>query len=418
MQRESTAGGARRRPPGAAIRVSVLVALVLWWLPAGETALANRFGPPWQARVIVDRAVVYSRPDRSAPVVGPLEREAIVAVLGELPGADGAEWTAIPDGFIPSDEVAEWVGTWVAEVAMASVSIYAKPFAGSGVRRVARAGSLLRVTGVSPGLEGDPGVWWATTEGYVPLGALRAAADDAAAAWRLPDPQEAPTGWWGEVVRAANVRAGPTTEAPVVGELAAGARVKVLAEEEGGSVGGNAIWYRVDGGRFAGARVHSSLIRRAVPPRANTTPPAGEAPGGVWIVVDRSDASLTLVRDGQAEFTTYVALGKAGVETPTGTYATLGKYRADDMTSASVTDAEQPYDLPNVPFTQYYREGGFALHGTYWHDLFGTRQSQGCVNLTLTDAAYLFEQTLPAVPEGVNARWVEKERATAVVIVD
>src|SRR5439155_3202591 len=91
-------------------------------------------------------------------------------------------------------------------------------------------------------------------------------------------------------------------------------------------------------------------------PRPNTTPPLADAPPGPWIVVDRAATSLTFVKDGKPQFVTYVSLGRAGVDTPTGQYSTFGKYKADDMTSTSVANADHTYDLPNVPFTQYYRE--------------------------------------------------------------
>ncbi len=123
---------------------------------------------------------------------------------------------------------------------------------------------------------------------------------------------------------------------------------------------------------------------------------------GRWIVVDRAARSLTLVENGAPLFTTYVALGEAGRETPNGEYSTFLKYRADDMTSTSVPGATDFYDLPNVPFTQYYKDGGFAIHGTYWHDLYGTDQSHGCINVTATDGAYLFDMTAPVVPADQN----------------
>jgi lipoprotein-anchoring transpeptidase ErfK/SrfK len=394
---------------------AALLALGLWLATGAGAVHANPFGPPWQARVTATEAVVYSKPDRGSPPVGPLGSGAIVVVLGELKGADGADWAATELGFLPSGDVAEWDGTWTAEVSAPSVSIHAKPNAESPIRRAATEGDLLRVTGVSPGLDGDTGVWWATSEGYVGLGTLRWATNDWASWWKLPGPEEAASGWWGTPRSEANVRAAPSTEAPIVGQLAPGDRVKVLAEEQGEAVLGNATWYRIDGGRYAGARVHSSLVGRLPDPTPNTTPPPNGA-AGQWIVVDRSAATLTLVKDGQPQFTTYVTLGKAGVETPTGDYATIGKHRAHDMTSASVPDAERSYDLPNVPFTQYYRLGGFAIHGTYWHDHFGSLESQGCVNLTWADAAYLFGQTQPQVPEDVNARWVATEQATPVLI--
>jgi hypothetical protein len=79
---------------------------------------------------------------------------------------------------------------------------------------------------------------------------------------------------------------------------------------------------------------------------------------------------------------------------------------------------EHSYDLPNVPFTQYYLEGGYAIHGTYWHDRYGTEESQGCINLTWTDSAYLFDLTGPTLPEGASETWDNAGQATPVVVLD
>lgn len=147
--------------------------------------------------------------------------------------------------------------------------------------------------------------------------------------------------------------------------------VKVNRRRARQDVLGSSTWFEIDGGRYAGGWVHSSLIKKTTQPQANTTPsPAGSA-SGRWIVVDRRLRSLTLVDNGAPAFVTYVALGTAGRETPTGTYSTWRKFRADDMTSSSVRDPGGYDDLPNVPNTQYYLDGGFAIHGTCWHDDFG-----------------------------------------------
>src|SRR6185312_7981267 len=120
-----------------------------------------------------------------------------------------------------------------------------------------------------------------------------------------------------------------------------------------------------------------------------------------------------------AQFVTYVALGEAGRQTPDGQYSTFLKFTADDMTSTSVADATDAYDLPNVPDTQYYLAGGYAIHGTYWHDLFGTNQSHGCINVTWTDGAYLFGLTQPDVASGqLEASASADNPATPVVIVN
>jgi L,D-transpeptidase-like protein/SH3 domain-containing protein len=388
--------------------VAASLALTVWSIPVH----ANRFGPPWMARVTTDQTTLYSAPDASSPPVGPLSKGAIVVVVGE-----NSNFTQTPDGWLASSDVAEATQPWTAEVTDPSVAIYAKPQGNGDIRRTAHQGDLVRVTGVSPGVEGDSGLWWATTEGYVGLHTISSTSNPFASQWSLPKADEALKGWWGQV-KAANVRAAPQTDAPIVGEFAGGEHVKVLAEQDGADVDGNSKWYRIDGGRFAGAYVHSSLIERTAEPQPTIAPPdrtVGEDP---WIVVDRGAETLTLLKSGQPQFVTYVSLGKAGVETDDGNYATFIKFLADRMSSTTVPNADHAYDLPNVPFTEYFKGDGSAIHGTYWHDAFGTQQSQGCINVTWTDGAYLFGQTKPQVPGDQIGLTVNPEQATPVVVVN
>jgi hypothetical protein len=349
-----------------------------------------------------------------------LSQGQIVVVINESTASDGTAWTQTPDGWIASNQVEEETEPWIAEVSVPSVSIYARPSTREPVRRSARQGDLLRVTGASPGIEGDSNVWWSTTEGYVRLNGLRESSTDWAKGWTLPTADSAENGWWGAVRSQANVRAAASTKAPVVGTLGAGDRVKVLDEVSGDAVSGNRTWYRIDGGRYAGAVVHSSLVTRMAQPKQVVADRPADAPAGLGtIVVSRSASSLTyLDADNQSRFTTYVSLGRAGVETPEGEYSTMGKYRFDTMSSSSVANADHEYFLPNVPFVEYYLDGGYAIHSTYWHDQFGQVESQGCINLTWADGAYLFGLTQPKVADGDNARWAIGElKATPVLIV-
>lgn len=57
------------------------------------------------------------------------------------------------------------------------------------------------------------------------------------------------------------------------------------------------------------------------------------------------------------------------------------------------------FELRDVPWIQYF-SAGFALHGAYWHDVFGTPRSHGCVNLAPIDARIVFQWTDPPVPDG------------------
>jgi len=46
-----------------------------------------------------------------------------------------------------------------------------------------------------------------------------------------------------------------------------------------------------------------------------------------------------------------------------------------------------------------YFDNDISLHGTYWHDGFGYRHSHGCVNLSISDAHYLFNWTTDVEPD-------------------
>jgi hypothetical protein len=409
------------RSSGPVRKVITVAALVLTWLAlAPKPAEANRFGPPWQARVIVDQALLVSEPNAGGLPVGPLIRGQIVVVVNSTTSPDGTEWTQTPDGWMPSSLLSEDIQPWIAEVSVPSVSIYARPNSREPIRRTAKEGDLLRVTGAAPGIEGDSGVWWSTTEGFVGLRTLREGTSDWARAWTLPDASASPGGWWAGVRSQANVRLAPSTNAPIVGTIVPGDRLKVLDEVAGDPVGGNATWYRIDGGRYAGAVVHSSLLNRMAQPKQLVVPRPDDAPPGLGtIAISRSAATLTyLDADNQPQFSTYVSLGRAGVETPAGEYATMGKYRFDNMSSSTVSNADHAYFLPNVPFVEYYLDGGYAIHSTYWHDQFGQVESQGCINVTWTDGAYLFGLTQPSVADGDIARWAIGElKATPVVVV-
>jgi hypothetical protein len=59
------------------------------------------------------------------------------------------------------------------------------------------------------------------------------------------------------------------------------------------------------------------------------------------------------------------------------------------------------FELRDVPWIQYFASG-YALHGAYWHDVFGTARSHGCVNLAPIDARYVFLWTDPPMPPGFH----------------
>jgi len=58
-----------------------------------------------------------------------------------------------------------------------------------------------------------------------------------------------------------------------------------------------------------------------------------------------------------------------------------------------------PYSIEDVPWVMYF-QGSYALHGAFWHNLFGSPRSHGCVNLSPLDARQLFFWVDPTLPKG------------------
>jgi hypothetical protein len=65
---------------------------------------------------------------------------------------------------------------------------------------------------------------------------------------------------------------------------------------------------------------------------------------------------------------------------------------------AANTSSDSGYDTMAVPWATFFNtNAGAAIHGTFWHNDFGTRRSHGCVNVTPEDAKWIFRWTTPAI---------------------
>lgn len=124
----------------------------------------------------------------------------------------------------------------------------------------------------------------------------------------------------------------------------------------------------------------------AAPVNPAPAPVAGN--GGKLIEVNLSSQWMTAYEGNQVVLSSGVSTGRPGWDTPPGRYAIYTKYPVQTMTGAA--NGETWY-VPNVPSVMYFY-GGDALHGTYWHNQFGTgaRLSHGCVNLPLNTAEQLY----------------------------
>jgi len=151
-------------------------------------------------------------------------------------------------------------------------------------------------------------------------------------------------------------------------------------------------FYRVTDGWITEAdlRVH----------RPSPRPPV-VADGEPWIDVELASQTLVAYVGDKPEFSTLVTTG-VGAEgsplaTPKGLHRIGAKLLATTMDNLEHTGVA-PYSYEEVPFTQYI--GRVALHGAFWHDQFGVVRSHGCINLSPTDAEWLFHFTKPVLPDG------------------
>lgn len=110
---------------------------------------------------------------------------------------------------------------------------------------------------------------------------------------------------------------------------------------------------------------------------------------GKWIEVNLAAQRLTAYEGDWPVMSTLISSGLPRTPTPRGTFEIFTKLRYDDMRGGSVAAGDYYY-LPKVPYVLYFAAGGYALHGTYWHNNFGRPMSHGCVNLTTRDAEWLF----------------------------
>ena len=157
-------------------------------------------------------------------------------------------------------------------------------------------------------------------------------------------------------------------------------------------------WYQIG----ADLWVHQTYVGKALPierPEDVTTEK--------WVAIDLYEQTLMVYEGDRPIFATLIATGLPRWPTFEGTFNIY--YRRTRHTMSWGTVGDDFYYLEEVPWTMFFDEGR-ALHGAYWHDGFGYRRSHGCVNMTITDANWLYNWVAedfesfnsPDIEEGPN----------------
>ncbi len=108
--------------------------------------------------------------------------------------------------------------------------------------------------------------------------------------------------------------------------------------------------------------------------------------GERWIEVNLTTQTVTAYEGQVPVYSALTSTGTWQYPTVVGTYEVYVKYDKTRMRGGYGADA---YDLPDVPYVMYFYRG-YGLHGTYWHNNFGTPMSHGCVNLSISDAEWVY----------------------------
>jgi lipoprotein-anchoring transpeptidase ErfK/SrfK len=125
------------------------------------------------------------------------------------------------------------------------------------------------------------------------------------------------------------------------------------------------------------------------------------------IEIELARQTLTAFESGEQVFQTKVSTGVSrstppenGIptDTPKGRFNIYSKMPSKHMGDGNLMRGDfdlEAYELVGVPWTTFFAQGGYALHGTYWHNNFGWQMSHGCVNMRNEDARWIFRWTTP-----------------------
>lgn len=153
-------------------------------------------------------------------------------------------------------------------------------------------------------------------------------------------------------------------------------------------------WYMVGPGQW----LQQTRVAKLQP----VARPEGVAPNELWIAIDLFEQTALAFEGDTPVFATLISSGLPQWSTNEGLFEIY--IRAVSTPMSGATGQPDFYFIQNVPWVMYF-DNDIALHGTYWHDAFGYRQSHGCVNLSIMDSWWLYQWSAQA-PNGAAKVYV------------
>lgn len=106
-----------------------------------------------------------------------------------------------------------------------------------------------------------------------------------------------------------------------------------------------------------------------------------EAAASIVVRIDKSTQTMRVIVDGEQRHTWAVSTGRAGYNTPNGSYRPQRLERSW---------RSRKYGMAPMPYSIFFR-GGYAIHGTNMVSRLGRVDSHGCIRLAPGNARVLFE---------------------------
>jgi hypothetical protein len=179
------------------------------------------------------------------------------------------------------------------------------------------------------------------------------------------------------------------------------------------------VWYQLTDEWLWKFPLHVPAAHIRPVPVEEFTPLASQVPAEARrIEVSLSDQTLTAFEEERVVLSTRVSTGRRWMETPKGEFYINRKMPSKHMGNGSLTDDLDAFELLGVPWVCFFHTTGVSFHGTYWHDNFGAPMSQGCVNMRIADARWLFRWCTPAYQPIFQSRkdWLVKGKGTLVKV--
>ncbi len=217
----------------------------------------------------------------------------------------------------------------------------------------------------------------------------------------------------GYTTSTANVRSAPNTSSTLVMVYPANKHVTVYASVTGQAIYDNNMWYRVSSLSATPLYVFAGLVVITTDNGDTSTPTTN----GKEVVVSLSHQWLHAYQNGKEVYNTPVMTGRPALASPTGTYHVFIKLSPTTFYSPFPPGSPYWYAPTHINYALEWREGGYFLHDSYWHSVYGPGTnmwhydpvdgwqygSHGCVAMPITAASWLYQWAPIGTTVQINA---------------